>query len=118
MGVSKQVAQSMRIIELQNAFREAKSTAERNNIWDSIEIPIIEEIPNDKNHKLVTYLYRLKNVDVKNQPLVYLYSAMSALAITEKHQLILIPNSDIWYASFVLHNKWLDRSVCAVVLHD
>lgn len=83
-------------------YKMAKSTAEKDNIWQNIKTPLIENIANDENHHWVTFLYRLGSQYPNKLPSIYLYSAIAGLPIREQNLLKLIPNTDIYYLTLKL----------------
>jgi enterochelin esterase-like enzyme len=79
----------------------AESKAEADKAWSHVECPFIEDIPNDSDNKLVTFLYRMDPSSKKNQTKIYLYSAIVP-PLSDESCLIEIPGSGILHLSLTL----------------
>lgn len=80
---------------------EAHAEEKRDALWDSVENPIIEDLP-DKTDKLVTFLYRLGDDEVDGKTSIYFLSGVAEYDFTEKSKFSIIPHANIAYLSLVL----------------
>lgn len=81
---------------------DACTEEDRDALWDGIEKnPVIEAIP-DQTEMLVTFLYRLTDIDLDGNASIYFLSSVTGYDFTEQSKFSLIPNTDIAYLSLVL----------------
>lgn len=92
--VSKKLA---RFIE---ALSSAPSVEDENNLWEEIETPLVEAIPDDESNYLVTFLYRFETSS--NKPNIYLYSTITGLACSEEGQFTPLSSNNLAYLSLTL----------------
>jgi enterochelin esterase-like enzyme len=95
--------ESKQLNKFKTAYIHAESKKTREICWSSIKTPLIEAIPDDTDHHLVTFLYRLEGDDAATQQTsIYLYSTITGLPCSDDSQLIQIPKTDVWCLSLVL----------------
>ena len=76
---------------------------DKNNLWDVLETPFIEDIFGDDKIKLVTFLYRFDNANLNHKSDIYLYSSIVPF-LSEESKLKDIPGTDINYLTLTLPN--------------
>lgn len=77
---------------------KAIAKEEKDQIWQRVETPIIEDAPNQPEQCLVTFLYR-EEIDRKS---IYLWATFTGLPCSLQSQFKTIPNSDIRYLTLIL----------------
>ncbi|TIG87481.1 enterochelin esterase, partial [Legionella pneumophila] len=76
----------------------AISTEENDQIWQRLETPIIEDVSNQPEQCLVTFIYREKS----DKKTIYLWSTFTGLPCSLQSQFKAIPNTDIRYLTLIL----------------
>ena len=92
---------SKRLEEMRLALSKSQSKQDRDKIWSSVVTPLIEDIPDNVEEKLVTFLYQVEDTDSRNQT-IYLYSTIMGLPFSENSRLIAVPETDILFLSLEL----------------
>lgn len=95
---------SKKLNEFCTAYVNAKNAVEKDKVWNEINTPLIEDIPDDNMHQYVTFLYRFQDLNSAKKPLIYLFSSILGLPFSEGSQFILIPETDIGYLTLKLPN--------------
>ena len=89
----------------------------RDRLWCDVENPIIEDIPEQEDQKLVTFLYRLGADELDGKTSIYFLSGVAGYDLTEQSKFSVIPQTDIAYISLVLPCQ-LRGAYNLVKLHD
>lgn len=76
----------------------ATTTEENDQIWQRVETPIIEDVPNKSEQCLVTFLYR----EESDKKTIYLWATFTGLPCSLQSQFKVIPNTDIRYLTLIL----------------
>lgn len=95
---------SKKLNEFCSAYINAKNEAEKNKLWDEINTPLIEDIPDNNTHQYVTFLYRFEDLNSEKKLIIYLFSAILGLPFSKESQFIPIPETDIGYLTLKLPN--------------
>ncbi|NNM59961.1 MAG: enterochelin esterase [Legionellales bacterium] len=95
---------SKKLNEFIIAYVNTKNEVEKNKLWDEINTPLIEDIPDDRTHQYVTFLYRFEDINSAKTPVTYLYSSILELPFSKDSQFIPIPETDIGYLTLKLPN--------------
>lgn len=74
------------------------STEEKDKIWQQVETPIIEDILNQPEQCLVTFIYR----EVCDKKTIYLWATFTGLPCSLKSQFKKISNTDIRYLTLIM----------------
>ncbi|HAT9793162.1 TPA: enterochelin esterase, partial [Legionella pneumophila subsp. pneumophila] len=90
----------------------AISTEENDQIWQRLETPIIEDVSNQPEQCLVTFIYREKS----DKKTIYLWSTFTGLPCSLQSQFKAIPNTDIRYLTLILPRTF--RSAYNVLIVD
>lgn len=93
--------QSKYITELTNQLSHATSQSEKEAIWAQVRTPIIEDLADQPDNCLATFIYQI-TPDITKNTAIYLYSSVTGLPCSENSKLLLIPNTDIAYLSLAL----------------
>jgi len=93
-------------------FTKAIANEEKNQIWQRVETPIIEDVPNQPEQCLVTFLYR----EESDEKTIYLWSTFTGLPCSLQSQFKAIANTDIRYLTLVLPRPF--RSAYNVFIVD
>lgn len=93
-------------------FTKAIANEEKNQIWQRVETPIIEDVPNQPEQCLVTFLYR----EESDEKTIYLWSTFTGLPCSLQSQFKAIANTDIRYLTLVLPRTF--RSAYNVLIVD
>ena len=89
------------LTQFSKAMHDAQTAEVRETLWQDVENPIIEDIP-DQTDKLVTILYRLSDDELDGKTSIYFLSGVAGYDFTEKSKFSVIPQTDIAYISLVL----------------
>lgn len=98
---NREIHTSNLLDRLRSSLLNAESKEEANNIWGQVESPFMEEISDDPDKTLVTFLYRMDPSSKKNQTKIYLNSAIVP-PFSDESCLVEIPGSDILHLSLTL----------------
>jgi enterochelin esterase-like enzyme len=90
----------------------AASAEEKDQIWQRVETPIIEDAPIQLEQCLVTFLYREK----RDRKSIYLWSTFTGLPCSLQSQFKTVPNTDIRYLTLILPRAF--RSAYNVLVVD
>lgn len=93
--------ESKRLAELIKSLTIAKSKSAKDNIWNRIETPFVEDCESAER-KLVTFLYRLDYEEFDVKPSVYLFSNIKGCLLTDETKLQPIAGTDILYLCLIL----------------
>jgi hypothetical protein len=97
-----------------DVLNEASSKKEKDEIWQNVKTPIIEDAPNKPEHCLVTFLYREENE--KNT--IYLWATFTGLPCSLQSKFKAIPNTDIRYLTLILPNTFRSSYNILIVKED
>src|ERR1700733_7357609 len=86
---------SSQIIQLQNDL-EGGDTSALASFWQSVNSPIVESLPEDESHVLVTFVWR-GNEETQN---VVVFGGLSHLESIEHHQMTRLLETDLWYKTY------------------
>jgi enterochelin esterase-like enzyme len=105
---------SPQIVQLQNDL-EGGNTSALASFWQSVSeqgTPVIEALPDDESHALVTFLWR-GNEETQN---VVVFGGLSHLESIEHHQMVRLLETDLWYKTYKV---WSDvRTTYQFSLND
>lgn len=90
-------------IRLPRQSIQAREHSEASQFWEEIEqqgTPLVEQIPGDPQHSLVTFLWRAVD-DSRNVAVV---GGVINGAEPAKNQMARVEGSDVWYLSFAIRN--------------
>jgi enterochelin esterase-like enzyme len=93
---------SPRMETLQKQLQRGNSTAV-DQFWEEMKsrsTPLVEEIPTDSKHVLVTFLYRA----VQPATNVVLYNQLNASRDESTNVLTRLPGTDVWYKTYWIRN--------------
>jgi enterochelin esterase-like enzyme len=76
----------------------ATSKEKKDQIWQNVETPIIEDAPNQPEYCLVTFLYR----EESERKSIYLWAAFTGLPCSSQSKFEAIPSTDIRYLTLRL----------------
>ncbi len=105
---------SARLVALEKQLRSGDVTA-LDNFWREIKqqgTPLVEGIPGDEKHVLVTFLWR-GGTETKN---VALFSDLPGVAeAAEENLLVNLPGTDVWFKSYKVHKDGVPENVPLMV---